>query len=145
MQRVDRSVLVPFAAQRMFALVADIKSYPRFLPWCAGAHLRHRPDGSIEARLDIDYRGVRSQFTTLNRQVEPESIHIQLIDGPFRRLDGHWHFTPLSERGCKVRLHLHYQFAAGLLGRAIQPVFELIAGSQIDAFTHRAEALYGTA
>jgi ribosome-associated toxin RatA of RatAB toxin-antitoxin module len=143
MHRVDRSVLLPYSAQQMYDLVADVKSYPQFLPWCAGVHLKYRPDGTLEARLDLDYRGVRSHFTTHNRQAAPESIHMHLLDGPFRRLDGHWHFKPLANQGCKVQLRLQYQFAAGLLGRAIQPVFEFIAGSQIEAFSRRAEALYG--
>jgi len=41
-----------------------------------------------------------------------------------------------------VHLNLHYDFAPGLLGRAIAPVFETIAGSLVDSFTRRAEALY---
>jgi ribosome-associated toxin RatA of RatAB toxin-antitoxin module len=143
MYRVDRSVRVPYSARQMYDLVADVPSYPRFLPWCSGAQLKHRPDGALEARLDIDYLGVRSHFTTCNRQSAPQSIDMELLDGPFKRLDGHWRFRALPARGCTVQLQLRYQFAAGLLGRMFQPVFERIASSQIDAFTQRAEALYG--
>lgn len=144
MHRVERSVLVPYSAAQMYGLVADIKSYPQFLPWCAGARVRHPPGGAIEATLDIDYRGVRSRFTTRNEHHAPETIRMHLVDGPFRRLDGEWTFKPLHERGCKVHLRLNYQFAAGLLGRAVAPVFDLIAGTLIDAFTRRADGLYAS-
>jgi ribosome-associated toxin RatA of RatAB toxin-antitoxin module len=142
MHRVERSVLVPYSAGQMFGLVAAVPDYPKFLPWCAGARQRQRADGDLEATLEIAYRGVRARFTTRNRHVEPESIRMQLVDGPFRRLNGEWTFAGLRDDGCRVHLNLHYQFAHGLLGRAVAPVFEGIAVSLVDAFTRRAEALF---
>jgi ribosome-associated toxin RatA of RatAB toxin-antitoxin module len=68
---------------------------------------------------------------------------MHLVDGPFRRLWGEWTFTQLRDDACKVHLNLHFQFASGLIGRAVAPVFEAIAGSLVDAFTRRAEAVYG--
>jgi len=142
MHRVERSVLVPYTTGQMFALVAAIRDYPTFLPWCASTQVRPRQDGRIDATIDIHYRGVRSRFTTCNHNMEPERIHMSLVDGPFRRLDGHWHFRWLRDDACKVQFGLHYDFAPGLLGRAIAPVFDGIATSLIDSFTRRAEALY---
>ena len=143
MHRVERSVLVPYSAEEMFGLVAGVKDYPKFLPWCAGARLRPQPNGDIEATVQIDYRGVRSEFTTLNHDDAPRLIRMQLVAGPFRRLSGEWTFTQLRDDACKVHLNLHFQFATGIVGRAVAPVFEGIAGSMIDAFTRRAEAVYG--
>jgi ribosome-associated toxin RatA of RatAB toxin-antitoxin module len=68
-----------------------------------------------------------------------------LVEGPFRRLAGDWHFRPIGDDACKVQLHLHYDFAPGLLGRAIAPVFDGIAGTLVDSFARRAESLYGAA
>ncbi len=143
MHRVERSVLVPYSAEEMFGLVAGVKDYPKFLPWCAGARLRPQPNGDIEATVQIDYRGVMSEFTTLNHNDAPRLIRMQLVAGPFRRLSGEWTFTQLRDDACKVHLNLHFQFATGIVGRAVAPVFEGIAGSMIDAFTRRAEAVYG--
>jgi ribosome-associated toxin RatA of RatAB toxin-antitoxin module len=142
MHRVERSVLVPYTAEQMFALVAAVRDYPKFLPWCAGTHVRPRHDGLVDATIDIHYRGVRASFTTCNENRAPESIHMSLVEGPFRRLAGHWQFRPLRVDACKVHLQLHYDFAPGLLGRAIAPVFDGIASSLIDSFTRRAEAMH---
>ena len=62
-----------------------------------------------------------------------------LVDGPFRSLEGAWHFHALRPGACKVQLRLHYEFANGLLGRAVMPVFDIIANSMIDSFADRAE------
>jgi ribosome-associated toxin RatA of RatAB toxin-antitoxin module len=143
MHRVERSVLVPYAAAQMFELVAAVRDYPSFLPWCAATHVRPRNDGLVDATVEIHYRGVRSRFTTRNENRPAESIRMSLVDGPFRRLVGSWEFRALREDACKVHLLLQYDFAPGLLGRAIAPVFDIIAGSLVDSFTRRAEALYG--
>lgn len=143
MHRIERSAIVPYSAEQMFALVADIEQYPQFLPWCADAHARARSDGRVDATIEIAYRGVSSRFTTRNRNDAPTSIAMELVDGPFRKLHGVWTFRPLRADGCKVQLQLQYQFAAGLLGKAIAPVFDLIAASMIDGFTRRAQTLYG--
>jgi ribosome-associated toxin RatA of RatAB toxin-antitoxin module len=143
MHRVERSVLVPFSSQRMFELVAAVEGYPDFLPWCAGARVRPHADGGVEATIDIRYRGARSSFTTRNQHVPHSRIGMELVDGPFRRLSGEWTFRRLRDDACRVRLSLHYQFAAGMLGRAIAPVFEVIATSMVDSFTRRAEELHG--
>jgi ribosome-associated toxin RatA of RatAB toxin-antitoxin module len=152
MHRVHRSVLVPYSDAQMFALVRDVESYPQFLPWCpsgvvmapAGAVSETDPaEEIVQARVDIAYLGVRSHFTTRNTNRYPASIELALVDGPFRNLTGRWSFLPLGAAACKVSLELEYGFAAGLLGRAIAPVFEHVANSLIDAFAGRAQDLYG--
>jgi ribosome-associated toxin RatA of RatAB toxin-antitoxin module len=127
----------------MFDLVATVPDYPGFMPWCGGARQSLEPDGRVRATVDIDFRGVRSSFTTLNRVTEPESIAMQLADGPFADLNGEWRFTALDEGACKVEFRLDYEFASSLLGKLVAPVFDNIANSFIDAFARRAEVLYG--
>jgi ribosome-associated toxin RatA of RatAB toxin-antitoxin module len=145
MQRVMKSVLVPYAAPRMFELVDRVEAYPEFLPWCAGARtLETHADGKT-ARIDIDYHGVRAHFTTDNANTPYTSIAIRLKRGPFRRLHGEWRFKALAEDACKVEFELVYEFATVLLEKAVGPVFNHIAHTFIDAFVKRAEKLYGSA
>lgn len=145
MQRVERSVLVPFSATQMFVLVDEVELYPQFLPWCSGADvLDTRADGKT-ARLHIDYHGVKAHFTTDNVNAPPRSIHMMLKEGPFRRLTGEWAFKALAEDACKVELVLTYAFGTSVLETVIGPVFDRIARTFIDAFVERAEALHGNA
>jgi ribosome-associated toxin RatA of RatAB toxin-antitoxin module len=145
MASVQKAVLVSYSAEQMFDLVERVEDYPRFLPWCGGATILERTADETIARLDIHYRGVRAHFTTANRIQRPERIVIGLRSGPFRRLEGSWRFTTLRSAGSKVELALGYEFAAGILGRLIEPVFNRIAYSLVDAFVRRAEEVYGTA
>jgi len=143
MPRVERSVLVHYSAEQMFDLVADVEGYPRFLPWCSGAGVVPDREGGVDATVEIDYRGLRSRFTTRNQMRYPEQIRMTLLEGPFRSLDGIWHFYALRSGACKVQLALSYEFASGLLGRAVMPVFDAIANSMVESFAQRAEVVYG--
>jgi ribosome-associated toxin RatA of RatAB toxin-antitoxin module len=145
MPHVQRSVYVHYSAEQMFDLVEDVESYPQFLPWCAGSRIVADHEGGMDASIDIAYRGIRSSFTTRNQHRYPEQIRLELVDGPFRSLVGHWDFLPLRAGACKVQLSLDYEFASGLLARAVAPVFDAIANSMVDSFAQRAEQMYGPA
>ena len=142
MASVERSVLVSYPAEQMYGLVADIERYPEFLPWCAGTRVEMRDGRSTRAAIVIDYRGIKQTFTTENRTQSPERIEIRLVNGPFRKLDGLWMFTPLASDACKIQFHLHYEFSNRLLEKLVGPVFRHIAGTLLDAFLQRAAELH---
>lgn len=143
MPEVNQSLLVEFAPEQMFTLVDAVEDYPKFLPWCSGTELIHRDASTTRATISINYRGIRRSFTTENVKHEPVSMQIRLIEGPFSKLDGSWHFTGLGGRGCKIEFKLQYEFAGRLLDRLISPVFHHIASTLVHAFVKRAGQVYG--
>jgi len=145
MSAVSRSALVPYSAPQMFALVSEIESYPKFLPWCDQARVAERGAGRTVATLRINFRGLKKEFTTENRERPGERIDMKLVSGPFRSLEGAWCFTPLSDGACKVDLTLRYEFATALLDKMIGKVFDEIANSLVDAFARRADEQFGSA
>ena len=141
MPKVAKSVLVPHAAEMMFNLVDAVEKYPEFLPWCGGTTVLKRDAAETIATIQIRYAGVSQSFTTVNTKENMEWLRLNLHDGPFKTLRGHWHFVALGATACKVELQLEYAFANALLERAIGPVFGMIADTLIDRFVSRAEAI----
>jgi len=142
---VDRSALVAHSAQKMYALVADVESYPQFLPWCDGAVVSVNEPGRTVATLHINFCGLKKEFTTENFNRADARIDMKLVSGPFRSLEGSWVFTALSENACKVELTLRYQFASALLEKIAGPAFNDITDSFVDAFVRRADEKFGSA
>ena len=143
MADINRSVLVEYPMQRMFALVDAVEKYPEFLPWCGGTELIYRDVDVTRAKIRINYRGIRQSFSTENAKHEPRLMQIRLIEGPFRMLEGSWRFVDLGGDGCKIELNLHYEFASRMLEKVVGPVFGHIANTLIDAFVKRARSIYG--
>lgn len=144
MKRIARSAIVEHSAAQMYALVDDIASYPRFLPWCSEAKEEARTPHSVRATLTVGLRGVRQSFTTQNELSPGEAMEMRLVKGPFRRFAAAWRFKPLSAEASAIEFNLEYEMA-GPLARLLEPLFDHIADTMVDAFTRRAAALYGRA
>jgi coenzyme Q-binding protein COQ10 len=147
---------LPWTADQMFALVADIESYPRFLPWCAAARIRRRvpapPGEVIEADLVISFKVFRETFGSRVR-LDPEArrIDTDYIDGPFRHMRSTWMFRPLPagspaggpEAGCEVEFFVDFEFRNALLQRIVGIVFNEAMQRIVRAFERRAAELHG--
>lgn len=145
MRKVNRSALVPYSAEDMFALVADVEAYPSFLPWCSAVEVHSRDGIVVEATLELHRGGLRKRFRTRNTMQPFERMDLDLVGGPFRHLSGGWRFTALGEQGSKVALELEFEFDSRLLDLMIGAYFEDICNRLIDAFTQRASVVYGGA
>jgi ribosome-associated toxin RatA of RatAB toxin-antitoxin module len=143
MAHVKKSVLVGYSAAQMFDLVDRVEDYPEFLPWCGGTETKWRDDRKTIATIHIRYLHVTQSFTTENDKHYPQEMRINLIHGPFRHMQGTWRFHALAEDACKVEFDLQYEFSSKLLENLMSSIFHHIAGSLVDAFVHRAEAVYG--
>ncbi|MEW6354554.1 MAG: type II toxin-antitoxin system RatA family toxin [Pseudomonadota bacterium] len=143
MTTISKSALVPYAAGDMYALVDDIESYPRFLPWCTAARVLSRDEDEVRAVLELTRGGLHKAFTTCNRLQKNKMIELRLVEGPFRHLEGFWRFTPLSDASCKVSLDLDFEFSNKLAGLVFGPVFNQVANTLVDAFCKRAADVYG--
>lgn len=141
MAEIKKSVLIEHSAEAMYALVERIEDYPLFLPWCSGGETLQRAGTELVARLHVNFRGIKTMFSTTNQNEPGRSIRMHLHDGPFRSLEGVWLFTPLTEHACKVEFELRYDFSSLVLEKLLGPVFNHIISSFVEAFIKRAEQL----
>jgi ribosome-associated toxin RatA of RatAB toxin-antitoxin module len=143
MESIDRSALVPYSPQEMFALVSDVDAYPQFLPWCSDAQVLDVAGDEVTARINFAVSGVNKSFTTRNYQTPGRRIEMRLIEGPFSDLRGYWQFDALGDAGCKISLSLKYGFSNRVVRMVVGPVFGQIANTLVDAFQRRAAEVYG--
>ena len=139
---------LPHGAQEMFDLVADVASYPKFLPWTAAARIRSRRpfDGGevMEADLVISFKVFRERFgSRVTLWPERLVIDTEYIDGPFRHMKSQWRFTPREAGGCEVHFSVDFEFRNAILQRLIGVVFNEAMQRIVRAFETRARELYG--
>ena len=138
---------MPYSAQQMYDLVADVGSYPKFLPWCAAARIRSRtPQGAgevMEADLVISFKVFRERFgSRVTLWPEIKRIDTEYLDGPFKYLKSRWDFEAAPE-GCTVRFHVDFEFRNAVLQKVIGLVFNEAMQRIVRAFERRAAELYG--
>ncbi|MFV2059908.1 MAG: type II toxin-antitoxin system RatA family toxin [Gammaproteobacteria bacterium] len=143
---INKSALVTHSPEQMFRLVDNINDYPEYLPWCVNSEELQRKGDSVEARIDISHSGFKKSFSTRNKLTSFATIEMELLEGPFKYLIGTWSFEALGDennpQGCKISLHLEFEFTSKLIGMTFGKVFGKIASSMVDSFTERASKVY---
>ena len=137
---------VPFPAELMYAVVADVEKYPQFLPWVVALRLLSRRENGLVAEMAVGYGGLRERYTSevrLNpvaRTIDVVAIHDAKQAGPFKTLENRWRFTPQGQ-GCEVEFCISFEFKSRLLHSVAGHAFEKVLLKMTDAFEARAAAL----
>jgi coenzyme Q-binding protein COQ10 len=140
---------LPYSAQQMYDLVADVGSYPKFLPWNAAARIRSRTpfaEGEVmEADLVISFKVFRERFgSRVTLRPALRKIDTEYIDGPFKYMKSTWGFTDVPG-GCEVDFFVDFEFRNAILQGIIGMVFNDAMQRIVRAFERRAAELYGPA
>ena len=133
--------IVPYTPSQLFDLVADVKKYPEFLPWCVGARIRSKEDRLVIADLMIGYKLVRERFTSkviLDRK--NKVIETEFADGPFKFLNNRWSFVEDAE-GCLIDFSVEFEFKSFLHQKIAAVFYPLIEKKMIKSFKDRADCL----
>jgi ribosome-associated toxin RatA of RatAB toxin-antitoxin module len=147
MKTLRKSILIWYTPQEMYDLVVDIEHYPKFLPWCSHTRISEQHADGVTAEIGLSLSGIKQSFTTRNHHEPGVSVQLNLVKGPFSKLQGHWRFLPVGDadhRACRVELDLNYGFSNALLANLVGPIFDRIANSLMEAFVQRAEHVYGS-
>jgi coenzyme Q-binding protein COQ10 len=146
--RHDETKVLPYRAEEMYALVADVARYPEFLPWCSAARIRaQRPiEGGevMEADLVISFKVFREKFgSRVTLYPENRRILTDYLDGPFKHLHSEWSFEDMGESQCRVQFCVDFEFRNPILSGVIGLVFHEAMTRVVRAFEARAVQLYG--
>lgn len=137
---------LPYTPRQLYDLVADVKRYPEFLPWCLAARIKSHEGNIILADLVIGFKMLRERFTSRVElhEEDPENLRIDVsyVDGPFRYLNNHWMFLA-DEEGCLIDFYVDFEFRSKLLQRVMQPLFNEAVRRMVASFEARAKELYG--
>jgi coenzyme Q-binding protein COQ10 len=139
---------LPFTAEQMYDLVADVADYPRFIPWIAASRVRSvTPEDDHEvmlADLVVGFKMFRERFLSKVTMWEGQRrIDTEYIEGPFRHMHSTWRFRDLEGGGCEVAFDVDFEFKNRLLQGAAGLFFHEAMQRIVRAFEARAAALYG--
>jgi ribosome-associated toxin RatA of RatAB toxin-antitoxin module len=143
MHHVERSALVRHSSLDMFHLVNDVASYPVFLKWCRSSRVLSETDVEMAAELEIAWKVLHKTFSTKNNLDKGNSIQLELLDGPFKSMQGEWKFKHLREDACKITMEIDFEFKSSVSNMVFSAIFTQICGSLMDSFIKRADVIYG--
>lgn len=140
MTTIFKTARLPYAAEKVKALVDDVERYAEFLPWCERVLVQSKTETEVHAEVAIGWQGLSKKFTTCNTTPEPNQIRMSLVSGPFEHLEGVWNFEPVGEE-CQVSLNLDFQLKSPLFQRMLEPVLSMVTEKIFKAFCDRAKVV----
>jgi coenzyme Q-binding protein COQ10 len=140
------SRIVPYSADLMFAIVADVERYPEFVPWCVGLRILKRegvgPRDVMLCETIVGFRGLREKYTSRVTAIAREHrVDVEQVSGVFRKLTTHWRFAPIDEKSCRVDFAIDFEFKSRVLGAVAGAAFGLVVTQMTNAFEDRAKKL----
>ncbi|WP_342071093.1 type II toxin-antitoxin system RatA family toxin [Yoonia algicola] len=146
MPRHSETKFLPYSAQQMYDLVADVGNYPKFLPWTAAARVRSITDKGdhqeMLADLVISFKVFREKFgSRVLLWPAQMKIDTEYLDGPIRYLESQWTFKDV-DGGCEVSFVVDFEFKSRLLQGAAGMFFNEAMQRVVRSFERRAAELY---
>lgn len=140
---------LPYSAEQMFALVADVGRYPEFAPWCIASRITRRESENVfHADLIVGYKMFRENFSSKVVLKKPENqeigqIDIEYLRGPLKHLKNHWRFIECDDGSCIVDFSVEFEFRNRALQSLSHMFFQEVVRRMVGAFEARAQEIYG--
>lgn len=134
---------LPYSAEQMFDLVADVGRYGEFLPWVVATRVRSNSETEMVADMVVGFKSLRESFTSRVKKDRPREIDVHYIDGPLSDLDNVWIFRALDDHTCEIDFLVEFSFKNRLFEKIAGQYFDKAFRKMVEAFEKRAEQLYG--
>lgn len=141
MPRHEEQATLAYSAEELFAVVADVKDYPLFVPWCSGARIHREEQREIIAELVIGFGMFQESFTSQVTFDRPRQVLVHSVEGPLEHLTNAWTFTPIGEK-TRVDLVVEFQFKSHLLDHVANGMFHEAATRMMSAFESRVHLVH---
>ncbi len=145
MPRHHETRVVPYSAEQMFTLVADVARYAEFLPWVVAVRVRDDSATMMVADLVVGFKGLRESFTSRVHKQPSTAIDVDYVDGPLKHLHNRWRFIDNGDGSSTLDFAVDFAFRSSLFERIAGELFGTALRRMIGAFEDRARQLYGAA
>ncbi len=143
MPGINETRLMPYTAEQMYELVADVARYSEFLPWVVATRIRSNSDCEMVADMVVGFKSLRERFTSRVRKERAELIEVHYVDGPLQDLENTWRFKPVESGGCQVDFCVEFSFRNRVFETLAGQYFDRAFRRMVEAFETRASELYG--
>ncbi|WP_298466533.1 type II toxin-antitoxin system RatA family toxin [uncultured Erythrobacter sp.] len=135
---------LPYSAEQMFDLVADVARYGEFLPWVIATRVRSDSETEMVADMVVGFKSLRESFTSRVKKDRPREIDVHYVDGPLTDLDNIWTFREIDQNTCEIDFVVDFTFKNRMFERIAGQYFDRAFRRMVEAFERRAAELYGS-
>lgn len=144
MPSFEQIKVLPYQPQKLFDLVLDVESYPKFLPWCSASRIISENNQEVIAELVIQLKGFSEKYNSrVTTEITDDGIYLintVAISGPFEYLRSTWQFVPCTA-GTELKFFIDFKMESVILDKLIGTYFTKATEKMIVAFENRAKEI----
>ena len=126
---------------KLFNILNDINKYPYFFEGCSFGKKTNISKSTYDGILNINFMDKIIELKTKNKVLDNKLIYFNLVDGPFKRLNGFWSLTNINENHTLVKFNIDYELKNFFIDKASKLISKTIIDSLVNDFKIKVEKL----
>ena len=121
-------------SKNIYFLVADVKKYPDFLPWCKGIVVKKKTKKYILTEVKIGFKNITESYICKVLLFPYKRITLEYISGPFEYLEIDWNFKKISDNKTEIDFFCNFKFKSIFLRLCTNFFLENAVEQMVNAF-----------
>lgn len=120
--------------KKIYNLVANVKKYPDFLPWCNEITIIEKTKKYIITKVKVGFQNINETYLCKVLLYPQKRIALEYISGPFEHLEIYWKFKKVSKNKTDVIFFCNFKFRSIFLRLCTGIFLENAVEKMVDAF-----------
>ncbi|PPR37863.1 MAG: Persistence and stress-resistance toxin PasT [Alphaproteobacteria bacterium MarineAlpha6_Bin4] len=130
----NKNKIISHPIKKIYNLVADVKKYPDFLPWCTNVEIKELTKKFIITEVKVGFQNINETYVCKVLLYPKERITLEYISGPFEYLEIDWKFKKVSKNKTDVSFFCNFKFESIFLRLCTSFFLEDAVEKMVDAF-----------
>ena len=129
-----KNKIISHPVKKIYNLVADVKKYPNFLPWCSDTKIKEKTKKFIITEVKVGFQNINESYLCKVLLYPQKRITLDYISGPFECLEIDWKFKKITKNKTDVNFFCNFKFRSFFLRLSTSFFLENAVEKMVDAF-----------
>ena len=95
----SKNKILNHPVKKIYNIIADVKKYPDFLPWCNKITIKEKTKKYIITEVKVGFKNINETYICKVLLYPQKRIPLEYISGPFEYLEIDWKFQKFQKKG----------------------------------------------
>tara|TARA_B100000959_G_C14684635_1_gene502107 strand:+ start:249 stop:674 length:426 start_codon:yes stop_codon:yes gene_type:complete len=133
----SKNKILNHPVKKIYNIIADVKKYPDFLPWCNEITIKKKNKIYIITEVKVGFKNINETYVCRVLLYPHKRITLEYISGPFEYLEIDWKFKKITKIKTDVNFFCNFKFRSIFLRLSTSFFLENAVEKMVDAFEKR--------
>ena len=130
----SKNKILNHPVKKIYNIIADVKKYPDFLPWCNEITIKEKTKKYIITEVKVGFKNINETYVCRVLLYPQKRITLEYISGPFEHLEIEWKFKKITKIKTNVNFFCSFKFRSIFLRLSTSFFLENAVEKMVDAF-----------